>query len=722
MTGSTPARFCAHDDLSHALAVEALARSDEACLVLDRTGTIRFANAAAARIAGVELVAYIGRSAQQVLPLFLHSRYAQICRRAIVTGRTIHGEATDAASGQDFELRCVPLPEGIALFARDATARKRAERAAALVAEAGAALNSSLDVTGTLEAVARLIVPGFADACFIDLVESHGSTRRVVAVHRDPAVSGTLRRLYERLPVDERHNHPVHGVLASGRTLFVRNAPPEVLTGMEMHDEERKLAVALRLTSILIVPLYAGREVIGAASLGTIGDRACFDEFDRSVAEDLAVRIGQAVHNARLHEAQSAATRSVERALTRLALVQEVTAALSRALPKQEVVNVIIERALHAVGAAAGGIVELSDDGRELVLLGSSGLDEQTRINFTRYNVDTPVPTRDVVRTREPVYLRSFDEWCARYPIGPRRSEGAWATIPLLIQERLLGVLTLSFPRARGFSAEDRDFIGTIASQCAQALERARLYESAQEARAVAEMANQAKSQFLAVMSHELRTPLTAVLGYAELLDGGIAGELNGKQKLHLTRIRTSARHLRDLINEVLSLARIEAGRETLNRGLADLNIVARDAVAFLQPAAAEKGIGLRLELPDSACIAETDAGKLRQILINLLSNAVKFTDEGGGAVRLSIGPADTFTFDVSDTGPGIPLRDQQRIFEPFMQADSSNTREKNGSGLGLAVSRRLARLLGGDLHVHSVPGTGSTFTLRLPLRMPDAL
>jgi PAS domain S-box-containing protein len=720
--GRTPARFRAQDDLSHALAVEALARSDEACLVLDRTGTIRFANAAAARIAGVELVAHIGRSAPQVLPQFLQSRFAQICRRAIITGRTMHGEAADWPDGRAFDLRCVPLQDGIALFARDVTQRRRAERAAALVAEAGAVLNSSLDLPGTLEAVARLIIPEFADTCFIDLVEPHGGTRRVVAVHRDPAISSTLRRLYERLPVDERHNHPVHGVLASGRTLFVRNASPEVLTGMATYDEERKLALSLRLTSILIVPLHAGHDVIGAASFGTIGGRPCFDDLDRTLAEDLAVRIGQAVHNARLHEAQSEAKREVERALARLSQMQEASAALTLALPKQQVVRVIVEQAVRAVGAVAGAIVERSGDGREFVLLHSTGYDDKTIGAFTRYNVDVPVPTRDVARTFEPVYLRSFDEWQARYPVAPPRVHGAWAIVPLCFEDRLLAVLVLSFPRARGFSAEDREFIAALARQCAQAMERARLYESAQEARAAAESASQAKSQFLAVMSHELRTPLTGVLGYTELLEGGLAGELSEKQHLYLTRIRTGARHLRDLISEVLSLARIEAGRETLHRASVDLAMVARDAVGVLQPLAAQKGIGIRLELPNAPAVAITDAGKLRQILINLLSNAVKFTDEGGAALRLSINGGDTFSFIVSDTGPGIALCDQQRIFEPFMQADGSNTREKGGSGLGLTVSRRLARLLGGDLHVHSVPGEGSTFALQLPLRMPDAL
>jgi signal transduction histidine kinase len=706
--------------VSEALALEALARSDEACLVLDRTGAIRYANAAAARVAGVDVLARIGDPVDEVLPQFLATRFAQVCRRALLTDRPISAEAAEPAGDRWFDVRCVPLHDGIALFARDVTGRKRAQRAAALVAEAGSALSSSLALPETLDAVVRLVVPTFADTCFIDLVTPGGTIHRVAAMHRDAELVDALRRLFERVPLEERPDHPVHGVLASGRTLFVRRTTPESITGMPMYGGERQLALALRPTSILIVPLRAGGDVIGAVSFCTTEQRRRFDETDRTLAEDLSVRIAQAVRNARLHEAEGAARREIERMLARLTQVQDATAALSRALPREDVVRAIVEKALPALGASAGGVVELSADGREFMLLHSTGLGDVARRELGRYAVDTPLPTRDVARTHRPVFLESFEKWRDHYPTTLGAGDGAWAVVPLLIEDRLLGALLLGFPRPRRFSDEDREFIATLANQCAQALDRARLYEQAQAARTAAESANEAKSQFLAIMSHELRTPLTAVIGYTELLEAGVGGALGDKQKLYLARIHTSAQHLRDLINEVLTFSRIEARTESLNRGLLGIVAFVRDTVALVRPQAAEQRIPLTLELPEAEAYVLTDSGKLRQILLNLLSNAVKFTDSGDITVRLRVRSGEGFTIDVADTGPGIPLDDQQRIFEPFVQLDPSNTREKGGAGLGLAVSRRLARLLGGDLLVDSEPGRGSVFTLALPGQPPD--
>jgi PAS domain S-box-containing protein len=723
MPGRTHASRSATAALTNALGLEALARSDEACLVLDRDGVIRFANAAASRIAGMNVEPQIGRPAVDVLPRFLTTRFAQVCRRALITGRVVAAEAPDLEGEGWYELRCVPLEEGIALFARDIAERKRRQQGADLVATAATTLNSSLDLRATLAGLSSVVVPAFADMCFVDLIDGNGTLRRVAALHRDPVMTATLRRFYERVPLADRDRHPSHNVVETGITLFVRSMSAETLVAMTSGGEERDLVLRVRPRSVIIAPLTAAGIITGTVSFGRTIDRETFDDIDRHTAEELAAHVGMAVQNARLHEAESAARRTSERMLARLGKLQRATASLSRALPREEVLDVIIGETLIALGATAGGVVELSEDGREFVLLRSRGMPESTVSRFARYPVDLSVPTREVARTHEAVFLPNAAAWRRDFEHGPgTAADGAWAAVPLLAEDRLLGVLTLTFPTARRFSAEDREFVAAFAAQCAQALARARLFDAAQQARAAAESANQAKSQFLAVMSHELRTPLTAVMGYAEMLESGIAGDLNPRQLQHLTRIRTSAGHLRDLINDVLSLTRIEAGREDVARGTVELAAIARDAVGWLRPEAAQKSIGIRVELPDQQYYVETDAPKLRQILVNLLSNAVKFTDDGGVALRLSATEGEDYTFIVSDTGPGIAIEDQQRIFEPFMQLDLSNTREKNGSGLGLTVSRRLARLLGGDLHVHSMPGEGSTFSLRLPWRMPRAL
>jgi signal transduction histidine kinase len=238
-------------------------------------------------------------------------------------------------------------------------------------------------------------------------------------------------------------------------------------------------------------------------------------------------------------------------------------------------------------------------------------------------------------------------------------------------------------------------------------LERERLLNEAREA-------SDAKSHFIGVISHEFRTPLTAIIGYTDLLSTGVSGKLQPTQERQLDRIRTSAWHLTQLVDEILTFSRLEAGRESINFQAADVVTLARDTVSLVSPAAAAKGIGLACELPDGGIAVRTDAGKLRQVLLNLLGNAVKFTEKGG--IMLRVRSVDnTVEFTVADTGVGILPENIERIFDRFWQADQGTSHNVSGAGLGLTVSRRLVQLIGGTLCVQSEPGKGSTFSFRIP-------
>ncbi|MFL5574443.1 MAG: ATP-binding protein [Gemmatimonadaceae bacterium] len=266
------------------------------------------------------------------------------------------------------------------------------------------------------------------------------------------------------------------------------------------------------------------------------------------------------------------------------------------------------------------------------------------------------------------------------------------------------------------------------------------LRRRAEEARARADEANRAKSEFLATMSHEIRTPINAVLGYGELLELGLSGPLTADQRHHIGRIRASATHLLGLVNEVLDLAKVEAGRMMVRSERAPAAEVMDSALALVRPQALERGVALGAVggLLDGAAAGEVagrrggvayvgDEYRVRQILVNLLSNAVKFTEPGGrvtmrcaageqpGPEATLAGPGPWTSISVADTGIGIAPERLHAVFEPFVQAEGGHTRTHGGTGLGLAISRRLARLMGGELSATSKPGAGSTFTLWLP-------
>ena len=329
-------------------------------------------------------------------------------------------------------------------------------------------------------------------------------------------------------------------------------------------------------------------------------------------------------------------------------------------------------------------------------------------------------PVLEVLRTRSPKIVHDV---AADSPellsLDARERElvralgvSSFLLVPMIARDQTLGAISLvaSGPERR-FAADDVTLASDIAGRAALAIDNARLY-------GIAQKANQSKTDFLAVVSHDLRTPLNAIIGYADLLVEGIPVALPPESRQSVQRIRTSAGHLMYLLNELLTFARLDGGSETVRVTRSDLRAVVREVAVVMEGQAQERGLAFRLVVPDTPIDVETDADKLRQVLLNLVGNAVKYTARGEVEIDVRPESAERVLVTIRDTGPGIAPEHLEHIFEPFWQVDRTQRSQGGGTGLGLSVVRRMLDLIGGEVRVRSTLGEGSVFEVRVPRRV----
>jgi signal transduction histidine kinase len=407
----------------------------------------------------------------------------------------------------------------------------------------------------------------------------------------------------------------------------------------------------------------------------------------------------------------------------------------------------IVVTLLETMGARAAVAVRLmggADDGC-LAFDGAAGLPAALQAMHTHLPVDEPTPLAEAVRRGQVVTCESAAELHARWPEFARPLDGlgirALCATPVRHLGQVRGAVAVYFAHPRTFPSAERVQLRLLGARYARALHHSRLYlaereardaaerarreaeaarADAEEARREAEAANHAKDDFLAVVSHELRTPLQAVLGHAELLRDGVVGTPCPRQVQHLSRIVTAGQHLLAVVEDLLGFSRAQAGRAELSVAPFVLRTVLDQVGALASALAADKHLtyACRVHASVAMRVLESDERKLRQILVNLVGNAIKFTAKGGVALRVDE-EGDLLVFRTQDTGIGIDPAHLEEIFEPFRQVSQGRARAATGTGLGLTISRQLARLLGGDLVAESTPGQGSTFTLTVPVRAP---
>jgi signal transduction histidine kinase len=441
------------------------------------------------------------------------------------------------------------------------------------LARASQCLAASLDYDNTLVTVAGMALPYLGSWCIVDVLEPDGSMRRLGIVHPDPLKVERARRLKEGWPPHREDPIGLPRVLRSSATEVIPEVPDAMLVEVASSAENLQDLRALGIGSVVVVPLIARGNVLGAITFVSADGGHRYTRTDVELAEDLAARCSIALDNARLFRDLEAARK------------------------------------------------------------GAAQLNEQ---------------------------------------------------------------LVLSSIRQQELAEEARD-------------------------------ANQAKSRFLATMSHEIRTPLNAIVGYAELLELGLAGPLTSRQQEYLARMKASSDHLIGLIDDILDLSRVESGRMTLARKSLSARAAISAAIALVAPQASSSGVSLETARLGSNCFYLGDEDRVRQILVILLSNALKFTDHGGRitvscgishapdpGVKL-VGTGPWAVIRVADTGIGISPAEAETVFQPFVQVDSGNTHRQGGAGLGLSIGLELARRMGGELTLRSAAGEGSCFTLWLP-------
>lgn len=340
-----------------------------------------------------------------------------------------------------------------------------------------------------------------------------------------------------------------------------------------------------------------------------------------------------------------------------------------------------------------------------------------------RFTLDptAATPGGHVLRTGEPVFQPHVDEQflkrAARDEVHlrvlDRLNPTSSMVVPLQAHERRVGVMTLVRTGDEAFDEDDLALAVELGLRGGLAIVNATLYHAARSA-------NRAKTDFLSVISHELRTPLAAIIGYADLLEHGIDGELNEGQHSKVARIKASSNHLLQLIEEILDFANRSGDDQPLHLEDTTVARVLAEVDAVASSLARDRAVELRVEPPPGDAHISTDPRKLRQILLNLVSNGIKFTEEGYVTLTAEVDEHDVL-FAVRDTGIGIEPDRLDDIFEPFWQVEDPMTRTVGGTGLGLSVARSFARLLGGEITVSSQPGSGSTFHVRLPRVPPTA-
>jgi signal transduction histidine kinase len=564
---------------------------------------------------------------------------------------------------------------------------------------------------GDLEPVFHTVLENATRICgakFGTLYLLDGDAFQAAAMHNAPPAFADERR---GKPVRPGPHTALSRVLATRQVVHIADIAKDA--GYIERDPLFMSAVELGgFRALICVPMLRENELLGAINIYR-QEMQPFTDKQIDLVTNFAAQAAIAVENSRL-------LTELRESLQQQIATADVLKVISRsAFDLQTVLDTLVASAARLCAADKGVIFQLQGD--EYRLAANYGFSPEAEA----YALEHPLkPSKSSVtgrvalegrRIHIPDVLADPEYQQAGYQqaFGYRTNLG----VPLLREGVTIGVFVLTRDEVSPFTDSQIDLVTTFTDQAVIAMENVRLFNEIQEkSRQLAE-ASKHKSQFLANMSHELRTPMNAILGYTELIMDNIYGEPTEKMRGVLTRVQSNGKHLLGLINDVLDLSKIEAGQLSLS--LADYSVkdIVHSVFSSVESLAKNKKLDLKVELPQKLPAAHGDERRLTQVLLNLVGNSIKFTDKGEVAIKAEAANG-SFTISVRDTGPGIAVEDQRKIFEEFQQADSSTTKEKGGTGLGLAISKRIVEMHGGRLWVDSQLGRGSTFSFNIPLKV----
>jgi signal transduction histidine kinase len=574
---------------------------------------------------------------------------------------------------------------------------------------------SQTDVQPVFDTIVRSAVR-LCDGLFSALYQFDGELIHLVAQHNwTPEAREAVNRVFPAR---------LTRTLYAGRAILERAVVhmPDVELDSEHPHQELHRAIGYR--SCIWVPMLREGAPIGVITVA----RAEPDPFSDNEIELLKTFADQAViavENVRLFKELQARTGELTRSVDKLTALGEISQAVSSTLDVETVLQTIVSRASQLAGADGCAIYEYDDATEVFHIRATHNLDpvlvETLRAAPLRKGegaMGRAAETREPTQVADIAAPGAYQSHIRDTLLGA--GYRALLSVPLLREGEIIGSLSLNRHTPGEFPPEAVEVLKTFATQSALAIQNARLFREIADKSRQLEAASRHKSEFLANMSHELRTPLNAIIGFSEVLAEKMFGDVNAKQAEYLQDILESGRHLLSLINDILDLSKIEAGHMELEPADFDLPSAIDNALTLVRERATRRGITLGSTIDERLGLIRGDERKVKQVLLNLLSNALKFTPEGG---RIDVGgrlDGEVAEVSVADTGVGIAPADQEAVFEEFRQVGAAEKRAE-GTGLGLALSRKFVELHGGKIWVRSELGRGSIFTFTLPLRPGDA-